>query len=499
MKLNNSGRKEKKDKVFINHASVLTVGVFQLAFLCFSVLASVKGFGMISALLLALALFGFIANRLARFSANNLKIKINSQNSRLFPGERAVMKIEAYNSGRIPINWIRIEKALAWPYILKPECSESELRNLTSSEKNALGINSNGKGKFLVKNLEGISPKKKKISTIIWKAERRGILHMSDANAITGDPLGLCSLEISSEKTGKREFVVYPKLANVETDYFTKNIWEGEVSRKGTLEDTSVIRLTRPYEDSDSMKHINWRMLARGQELTVNKYEEVSLSRLYFIFDGMSFLNAGKAATGAYVNADVYTEPSASLHMHISTHKPAPSRTYASANTYIDIYTDTQRENKVLEDSLSFMASLVLKLEENDVFSGVALPETGSLGAVNIAPERGNLPEILYRLAEFSEPRKTVVRPAYGDIAAPIEEKYFYSNFHREGMAEQLRLATRSYFISFDKSTADEHRDLIQGLSEITGKRIESIYYSDIKSMMKSKAGQINDRVGGAK
>ena len=55
------------------------------------------------------------------------------------------------------------------------------------------------------------------------------------------------------------------------------------------MEDLTVIRSTRNYMTTDSLKHINWRLAARGLPLSVNVYEDILPKNVHFLLDGESF------------------------------------------------------------------------------------------------------------------------------------------------------------------------------------------------------------------
>ena len=78
-------------------------------------------------------------------------------------------------------------------------------------------------------------------------------------------------------------------IIKVNTSLFFRNLWNSETGSYGVMEDLSVIKSTREYQTGDSLKHINWRLLARALPLSINTYEDILPKTVHLIFDGESF------------------------------------------------------------------------------------------------------------------------------------------------------------------------------------------------------------------
>lgn len=86
-----------------------------------------------------------------------------------------------------------------------------------------------------------------------------------------------------------RQFAVYPALTSVTVEPFLRNLWNADTGARGVMEDVTVIRSTRDYQPGDQVRHINWRLTARCQPLSVNVYEDVLPRSVHFLLDGESF------------------------------------------------------------------------------------------------------------------------------------------------------------------------------------------------------------------
>ena len=105
----------------------------------------------------------------------------------------------------------------------------------------------------------------------------------------TGDGFGLGQIERKIAENEGQKFAVYPKLVRIKPDLFLRNLWNADTGARGVMEDPTVIRSTRDYMTTDSLKHINWRLAARGLPLSVNVYEDILPRNIHFLFDGESF------------------------------------------------------------------------------------------------------------------------------------------------------------------------------------------------------------------
>lgn len=164
-----------------------------------------------------------------------------------------------------------------------------------------------------------------------YTGKHRGIYPISKVLIRSGDGFGLTQMEEDRVLTPESAIVVYPALCQVQTDLFRKNLWAGTSGTKGYVEDLTVLRGNRAYENRDSWKRIDWRSAARGQDLQTKVFETIKPEGVLFVLDGS-----------------------------ISEER--------------------------MEQAISIIASLVLKLEEEKILCGLALPDTKEREPVTILP-----------------------------------------------------------------------------------------------------------------
>ena len=122
-----------------------------------------------------------------------------------------------------------------------------------------------------------------------WTARCRGVYSMAGWRIRTGDGFGLTQVERGFPPEDVRTFYVYPRLTDVQPDLFLRSLWNADTGTRGVMEDPTVIRSTRDYMTTDSLKRINWRLTARGLPMTVNIYEDILPKSVHFLFDGESY------------------------------------------------------------------------------------------------------------------------------------------------------------------------------------------------------------------
>jgi len=190
----------------------------------------------------------------------------------------------------------------------------------------------------------------------MWMARRRGIYQPGEVQLRAGDGFGLTQSERRFSIPGEPTFVVYPRLVPVSTDDLLRTVWMGETGARGYLEDPAVLRGERGYQIGDSWKRIDWRMAARNDDLQVKIYETILPRSIHFVLDVASFA--------------------------------APSQ-----------------ENIELEDALSVLASLLLRLDGDGVRCGLSLPHTDAAPNWDMFPDDLSLGvnDLLFHLAALEE------------------------------------------------------------------------------------------------
>ena len=245
----------------------------------------------LAALLFALAALGIIGRIWAKATVKRFTVKVKAEKTRMFPDEEISVTYRMKNEKFLPVLWVDILQPLEYPVCMAPadETGSLCLRPMTKSEKEFFRYREEEKIRVFQERCSMIGPYRTVSFTTKWRAVQRGVYTLTHTRIYTGDGFGTTRYRMEPAAGSQNQFTIYPRIVAVNVERFVKNMWEGESGAKGTLEDLSVMKLTRPYESTDSLKKINWRLVARGQGLTVNQYEVISPRAVQFIFDGEAF------------------------------------------------------------------------------------------------------------------------------------------------------------------------------------------------------------------
>lgn len=326
------------------------------AILCLGALSVAGAFFHMTALSAALAVFCFfcLLSRLWGQSAlKQVEIVCEGTPAALFPGGEAQLRFTIRNEKLLPVIWLEILQFLDGQAPLFP-AEEADICRVSAQDAFWNGSLPDTEVSFLYKKFTFLMGGEQLTWVSTWHARHRGIFYPAQVRCRAGDGFGLMQTERTFSSDALRRIVVYPAVQSVAIDAFLRDTWETAGGAKGYMEDPTVIKSTRDYACTDSYKRINWRISAKGQRMLVNTYETIQPRSAFFLLDGESFNGA------------------------------AP-------------------ELDALEDTLSILASLILRLHERGIQCGLALPESGHAPAQEILGA-GQTPveEILTALAGYT-------------------------------------------------------------------------------------------------
>ena len=182
---------------------------------------------------------------------------------RLFPGDRAEIRIEIVNDKPFPIPWISIDEEI------------SDALRLLDRPSTPTGMT--GKRNFQLRTRLG--PYERVIWRIPIECPERGLHTVGPAVLRTGDPLGFFSnrLEVSDEVS----LLVYPKLSVLPPLQLPPRHAVGDVRvPRQLLEDPLRIVGIRDYRPEDPFKSIHWKASARQGQLQVRVLEPTTTLQL---------------------------------------------------------------------------------------------------------------------------------------------------------------------------------------------------------------------------
>lgn len=239
-------------------------------------LALLAAYLRLSALLgaaLALWLLCLVAHLWARFSLRHINVSLKCSECRAFPGEELDAELSLTNAKFLPLIWLEARFPLE-----KNSCVASVEEEPASEESPML------KESFL-----WVMPQQR----LFWhqraKAIHRGVVQVEEMELASGDGFGLVDRARRVRLSVPFRFVVYPALRPVDPGPILRRMSELERAERGLYTDPTLIKNIRDYEPGDSVRNINWRLLAHQSKLQVNIREPMAMRRVCLALDLESF------------------------------------------------------------------------------------------------------------------------------------------------------------------------------------------------------------------
>lgn len=327
-----------KSSILVSIPCIVLAGILCL-------LSAFYGNRIFSFSLATLFLLSLVSRTWADVSAMAIDARISVSTRDIFPGQKMEVEVRIKNNKFCPVAWLDLYMPLSRQLSLVPEDvrvpEQWEIIHLANSGASTKLVGTKKCGRLLWYE-EASFP-------ILMEAKHRGVSSLDSWMLDTGDGFGLSESMIHLSDGGV--IAVYPRIIEVDTAPFLRNLWNSNTGTHGVMEDLTVIRSTRDYQTTDSLKHINWRLLARALPLTVNLYEDILPKSIHILFDGESFSGS------------------------------APHR-------------------EEMEETLSVIASELMALQEHEIKCYLSICKNGNGKAVCISPEEG-IRQALHALAMY--------------------------------------------------------------------------------------------------
>lgn len=296
---------------------------------------------LICGFVLLFFLICLIASLWSKKVVTQLKADIRPINNGVFPEEEICMELQLTNQGFLAAIWADLYLPVKNTAFLEPDNCEYSRLKLQEPE---------WEGDAIAQKFAWIGPRQQLTGRITLKGKKRSVTTIDTIYIKTGDGLGIGNLIGGNRPTATCEICVYPKLFSIDVDKLKKGGSTLHAGKGGLYEDVTLLQNIRPYQPTDATKYINWRMLAKQQQLSVNLYEKIRPQSVIFLLDLQSF----------------------------SYEKRLPESE------------DNQLVHRVWEDdmelAISFVASAIVELVKEDCICGIILPGYEEI-----------LPEILYK------------------------------------------------------------------------------------------------------
>ena len=327
-----------------------------------SILAWWLGGDMIAALLLAVSVVGLVSRLWGRYALHSVKVTVRTDSAILSAGQDVKIDYKIENDKALPLVWLEICQDVSKNGCLEPDLSMT-LRCFSPEEASYSGWEKAYMRKFAF--LMGHSEMEFECT---WTGKRRGVYRPRNILLKSGDGFGLTQIVSEKEGLAGNVFVVWPELKPVDTSAFLKNIWNGNTGKSGWVEDPTVLRNEREYQEGDSWKRIDWRAAARTDELYTKQYETIRPSSLLFVIDTAAFSDK--------------------------------------------------------EEALSLAASVMWELSHKGISAGICLPATDEKDSVLIRPDdpAGSLEDCMYELADHDADSAKADKFNLRDLLSAAEE-----------------------------------------------------------------------------
>ena len=271
----------------------------------------------LSSFLLFIWLVCFVSNRWGKFSLKKVEVNILPEQNYIFPDSEVNVKYTIKNKKFLPLIWLEILQ----PYTDRLIPDDSLKPEIFEDTQNEMKI------PVFKRKFAWIMWNETITTDVLFKAIKRGIYSIKDVKLVSGDGFGLSITNQDKKLDEQMNIVVYPKVVDVDTSLFLRNVFDNSSGAKGVYEDLTLLKSNRAYINGDSIKKINWRLLARKNEMQINVYETIMPKSVFFILD-------------------------------------------------LESFGDIQEDDGLFEDMISTVASIIMRLEEGQMKCGIAIPKT---------------------------------------------------------------------------------------------------------------------------
>lgn len=197
-----------------------------------------------------------------------------------FPEDEIRLSLSVYNSGKLSAIWTEVFLPLPEREIVYPENAVMTYAEIEQS---------GWRGQAVLQKFTWLMPGQRLTATLHFRAKRRGLFIIDRLYLQTGDGFGISMNRKSKVLSQPIAAAVFPKIYPVSLQAFILQGNTTDTGKHGVVEDVTLLKNIRPYAYGDNFKRINWRMLARGQEMQVNVYEQITPESICFLLDLQSF------------------------------------------------------------------------------------------------------------------------------------------------------------------------------------------------------------------
>lgn len=343
------------------------VSLFGLGLLALLVLvAAYFGYSRLEAFLVLCLVLCLAAFLWAKFALRRIDVDIPPEDVCAFPGQSLELEAAVHNRKMLPLIWLDLCFPTAEHPCLEPHPDDVVREDEDDTKRMDL------RSAFL-----WVMPHQSIRWTQRAMAVQRGVCRVESVELVSGDGFGLSAKTRKMPLAAPFRFVVYPRIVPADVSLILNNMSEMEAAKNGFYTDRTLLETTRDYREGDSFKNINWRILARKDDVQVNVYEKLTMRRVCFVPDMYSFTYMGEVEEG----------------------------TQRAKRRVLD--------HEGLERMFSLLASLIVRLHERGVLCSLVIPEYEGSPERVVIPETGEMQvmQLLTALAEIEYDIQEAVLP----------------------------------------------------------------------------------------
>ena len=274
-----------------NRASIFATigGILFLLILVFY--TNSMGYQKISGFLIFFLILFLCSWSWGKVSLKKIRIQMQREDLTAFPEDPVPIRLSIENKKLLPITWLDILFPLPDNRCIWVPQEEDLSWHDAPGRTTMIPV--------FPRKVSWIFPFQKLEWGFTLEAHSRGVYHMDTMYLESGDGLGLSVISRKIPLAYPKQITVYPRRIPVDVSVLLHQNPSEAKGHRGYQDDLTLLKNSRAYQYGDSFRRINWRLLARQQELMVNEYETLSPQCMGFYIDLESFITKKEEQTGA--------------------------------------------------------------------------------------------------------------------------------------------------------------------------------------------------------
>lgn len=224
-------------------------------------------------------------------SLNKVKLQMQREDLTAFPGEPIPIRLYLENRKLLPVTWLDILFPLP------------DSRCVWTAQEEAISYHDEPNRTTMIpvftRTVSWLFPYQKVEWNFTLDACSRGVCHVDTLYLESGDGFGLSVISRKIPLAYPKHITVYPQRIPVDVSPLLHQNTSEAKGKHGYQDDITLLKNSRPYQYGDSFRRINWRLLARQQEIMVNEYETLSPQCMGFYIDLESFVTTAEEHTSS--------------------------------------------------------------------------------------------------------------------------------------------------------------------------------------------------------